>query len=497
MTRNEESHLSVKIKPYAIEKAQTHIANMPNEVAIVGCDFHQQTLVDKRVDVVFCNPPYSEYVQWATRIVKECSAKEVFLIIPRRWRDNTELAEVINEHTVLSLGEYDFSDAERQARAQVEIIRISINRTKNEAFDAAIEEMLPELKTWEDETEDQDEDEAKKDSEQVAESGDNLIRSLVAAYDKELAELYESYHGIVKIRPSLLRELGVQKSCIVEGLRMKISGLKGQYWKTLFSHLGDVKKRLATKQRAEFLESLKGKAEIDFTEENALALLIWVAKNATSHFDQQLIDVFAALAERCNVVAYKSNKRVFSDGDHRYLREDETHYKLDFRLVLEGVGGSYSGEYWYNGRNGLRNSAHDFLSDLITVANNLGYACEDTTENRLLPPAEREAAAESGEPTTEPRKWKAGERQTLHLNDGEPLTEVRAFKNQNLHLRPSKEFILAINVQAGKLLGWLHSADQAVDELGVKGDEADIVTEAFALTNQIDLSNSQLLLTAS
>jgi hypothetical protein len=46
---------------YAIEKATTHISAMPKRISVIGTDFLQQTLVDKPVGVVFCNPPYSEY----------------------------------------------------------------------------------------------------------------------------------------------------------------------------------------------------------------------------------------------------------------------------------------------------------------------------------------------------------------------------------------------------------------------------------------------------
>jgi tRNA1(Val) A37 N6-methylase TrmN6 len=55
------------IKCYAIEKAITHLNNMPKDITVVGTDFEQQTLVDKAVDIIFCNPPYSEFEQWMFR----------------------------------------------------------------------------------------------------------------------------------------------------------------------------------------------------------------------------------------------------------------------------------------------------------------------------------------------------------------------------------------------------------------------------------------------
>ncbi|MGL5668705.1 MAG: hypothetical protein ACRDD9_21590 [Shewanella sp.] len=42
---------------------------------VIGTDFNQQTLVDKPVGVIFCNPPYSAFEQWATRVISEANAE--------------------------------------------------------------------------------------------------------------------------------------------------------------------------------------------------------------------------------------------------------------------------------------------------------------------------------------------------------------------------------------------------------------------------------------
>ncbi len=45
-------------KMYAIEKSQKLIKQMPDDLFIIGTDFFQSTLIDKEVQVIFCNPPY-------------------------------------------------------------------------------------------------------------------------------------------------------------------------------------------------------------------------------------------------------------------------------------------------------------------------------------------------------------------------------------------------------------------------------------------------------
>lgn len=49
------------VKLYAIEKADTLKQLLDENVYVIGTDFYQQSLLDKTVDITFCNPPYSKY----------------------------------------------------------------------------------------------------------------------------------------------------------------------------------------------------------------------------------------------------------------------------------------------------------------------------------------------------------------------------------------------------------------------------------------------------
>ncbi|KKN25370.1 hypothetical protein LCGC14_0885300 [marine sediment metagenome] len=82
---------------YAIEKSLVLIENMPPDISIVGTDFLLQALIDKKVDLVFCNPPYSQYEAWAVKIIKEANAKTVFLIIPDRWKDSKLIKRALEQ----------------------------------------------------------------------------------------------------------------------------------------------------------------------------------------------------------------------------------------------------------------------------------------------------------------------------------------------------------------------------------------------------------------
>ena len=457
----EHSRFRHSVDLLAIEKCETHLANMPKEVAVIGTEFREQTLVDKPASVVFCNPPYSEYKEWALRILRECQTERVYLVIPRRWRECEALAALIDRLGIRSssMGEFDFESADRRARCRVELVRFDIERTENDAFDRAICDMLPDLERFESEVAS---DEASRESQEALRGqlakGGNLIDSLVEAYNDDLTDLYETYGAVVKIKPTLLKELGVEKPAILSGIRHKTKGLKDKYWQLLFDHLKAITSRLATKQRKQFLASINGKTSIDFTAGNARAMLVWICKWASEYADEQTDEMFGTLAQFCNVKKYVSNQRAFKENRWRYMDAEDTHYKVDYRLVLEGSRGINQSPYSFEARNGLSNSGHEFLGDFITIANCLGFRCSDSSDNY---------------------EWKSGKKVNLKLDDGETLVEVKAFLNGNLHLRANKRVMLAINVLAGKRRGWLRDADEAIRELGADKSDADCVRRAF------------------
>ncbi len=463
---------------YAIEKSTVHLNNMPKDIVVIGTDFMEQTLVDKPMDVVFCNPPYSEYELWASKLIRECNCT-LYLVIPTRYADSIEIEQAVKlrEASVKVLGKFDFESADRKARAVVNLLRVNYP-TKSHAFDAAIEEMFPELQHF-DRAPEPHEERSKRACEAI-ESNGNIIEALVESYDKEIADMINTYRDVAKINPGLLLELGITKASIMDGIYLKIKNMKDMYWRKLFDHFKPITSRLATKQRKQFLDSLGGKAVIDFTESNIFAMLIWITKWANDHFDDQLIELFKRLSEHANVVNYKSNERVWKKGDWRYYditrdakREGDfnpTNYKLEYRMVLEHAGGINNSPYSWESVRGLQNRAVEFLKDCITVANNLGFECDDCPTNY---------------------EWSSNKQHVFKLKNGKPLIAVRAFKNGNMHVHWDPKVMLAINVEAGRLLGWVRSHEQAAKEMQATPQEAQQIKEIFG--SSLRLSSKNLL----
>ena len=67
-----------------------------------------------------------------------------------------------------------------------------------------------------------------------------------------------------------------------------------------------------------------------------------------------------------NVINYKSNDRVFKKNYFRYQWDEHSHYKLDYRIVIECLGGLDARNYC-GARGGLSEGSANFLDDAITL----------------------------------------------------------------------------------------------------------------------------------
>jgi len=465
-------------KKYAIEKSKILIDSLPEDVFIIGTDFHQQTLIDKQVDVVFCNPPYSEFDTWMRRIVSEANCRIVYMVVPQRWKENRKIVEMINRRCDLKDDDQDmqgesklkkrireeyrkqqgeckvllsdtFLDSEfRKARANVDILKIKFRDNGYRAVKLAVDP----FDIW---FEENFSISADKDKKEVVEKetkeeklhnlvkGQNIIERLEELYHADMAKLFTTYKALEQLDSSLFKELGVDLKQVKGGLSFKIEGLKNLYWKELFTNLDSITNRLTSKSREKLLATLTEHTSVDFTSANAYAVVIWAVKNANKYFDKQLLEVYFELAETENIRNYKSNKVVLTDK-WRYAAREHTHYTLDYRLVL--MRGNCFGGYSYDHPNGLQVEVHTLLGDLCTVAKNLGFDVETTSMDL---------------------QWEPGLLNEFRMADGTLFMDVRAYKKGTIHVRLNQEFMKKLNIEAGRLNGWVKSPSEAKEETGI------------------------------
>ncbi|MGD8116939.1 DUF4942 domain-containing protein [Vibrio sp. TRT 29B02] len=442
---------------YAIEKSRPLVESMDASIATIGSDFHQQTLIDKKVDMVFCNPPYSEYEDWATKIIAEANAKYIYLVLPVRWEDSEAIQTAIELRQATSeiVGKGTFRNAQRAARCDIHVIRLSLvahsysldKRTqKVDPFQLWFDKSFStstQSKTQQEAQKAFDEAKAKK-AEQEKERNEliqssGLVDALYQLYCHEMNELLDTYKKLTSIDAALLNEVGIELVAVQQGLQLKIEGLKNRYWRELFDNLDTVTSKLTDASRNHLLDTLFAKTYVDFSPQNAHNLLVWVIKNANEYYDQQLIKLVDTMAEAANVKLYKSNQRTFTKQEWRYSYTPEwlSHYKLELRVILTGS----------------KATKPSFIQDILTIASNLGY---DTS--KTVWPAKGE--------------WVYGQPETFtyfNHTKGETLElmQVKMFQNGNYHIKFNQEFLLRLNVEFGRLSGWIHNAQQAHDELDI------------------------------
>lgn len=445
----------------AIEKSPILMSELVKVAKVVGTDFHSQSFTSKTANLTFSNPPYSEYETWTTRLIRECPSEDMYLVIPERWKDNDKITEAIKfrESKVKVIGSFDFEDAERRARAKVDVLHIRSTIGGDKLFEKFFFERFKHLKDDEtDEARDKRHEKEHKESE-TRRAGlvqrEGLIGALVALYDLEMDHLQSNYDKAAGLDPAVLGALGLMVNTIVTSLREKLNTLKDQYWSELFSNLDSITKRLTTKNRRAIMETIGGFKAVDFTKDNIYAVLLWVIEHANSYVDSQILAVFDDMLSHACMHNYTSNKKVYEKGRYRYQDEKPTHVSLDFRIVIEsnwrGISRSYGSE-------GLSEGGANLLKDIHTVATLLGIECA-TDDARLN---EGMICKRGGHTGT----WKPGGAQLFKTLNGDDLVEARAFINGNMHLRLSQKFCLALNVAVGKLRGWIRNHEEATTEWG-------------------------------
>lgn len=448
------------ITGYAIEKSKTLIRSLDKDIFVIGTDFLNQSLIDKKMDVIFCNPPYSEYQAWVTKILSEANSDYVYLVIPERWINSKEIDVVIKRRDLeyKVIGKYDFINSEdRKARAKVNLIKFRIKTFKYyEKFNSRYEKYVDPFDLWfenhfkiaAEKTKTYDYEKAKQKENELKNKlmrKESFIKELVKLYNIDLKQLINNYKALENLDAELLEELGANLESLKKGLKEKIENLKNLYWRTLFDNLDAITRRLTQKSRESMMSTLFAHTNIDLTENNIYALIIWVIKNANKYFDKQLLDIYFQFANKNNIKLYKSNKRIVNDY-WRYNaswrnQDNVTHYTLDYRLITS-IYNTFP-EYQCETINGLGKCAWVFIKDIMIIGINLGFNLNLADLNM--------------------KQWNPGKSQEFYIN-GELFMECKAYKNGNIHFRLNKKFMKKLNIEAARLNKWVKSPQDIVKE---------------------------------
>lgn len=454
-------------KYYGVENSKILIDRLDKDVILLGTDFDYMTLIDKKVSAIFCNPPYSRFVEWTTRIIYESNATDIYLVIPQRWKDNQSINDIIRRVRARAdvLGSFDFLDAERQARAKVDVVHISKGYGgTNKAFDDWFDEtFVPEHKK----TEQEDEKIQDKLKRELV-TGKNKIEILVNSFEHEQSKLFSNFKAIGNLDNDLLESIGISIDNVKDSLKSKIEGLKCIYWDLVFNELEELTSRLTTESRSKMLGKFNEVNTIDFNHSNIYSLIVFALKNAKAYYGEQLINLYKDLSSENNVAPYKSNQSTFKYDRWRYnaTEENAQKYTLDYRIVTVFL--KFRDRYsWEDGLD--PRTVEKTISDICTISNNLGFEV-----------GEKELATEYNQ------------KNNVYGKNGEVLFEYKTFKNGNTHLKFNKELIKAINVEASRLLGWIRTKEDIKAEFS--GDLAKGADKYFRCNSDILITSNEVLL---
>lgn len=443
-------------KYFVMEKSKILLEKLDEDAICLGTDFIASTLIDKKVSTIFCNPPYSEFKEWTKKIITEGNYKQAFLVIPQRWKDDKEINLLLETYRTEAevIGSFDFLEADRVARAKVDVIRLRKNKYKDrysydyrnqedfdrDSFDTFFNQVFGIDKTFEENQKDRNETEYSRErriedaqkervKNALISTEESKAATLVKLYNKDYETLLNNLQAIMKLDEDILESFNISVKNIKEALITKMKGLKVLYWNMVWDEFEEITDRLTWSSREKIRNEFRELYCVDFTIENIYALILWVVKNANKYYNSQLIEFYKKLSDEQNVKPYKSNQKLFEKDGWYWNAEKHSNYVLDYRIIMSSPFRTTWNGAFEDGYDSTRT-----LQDIMTIARNLGF---NTGIIR------------------KPNDF--GEKVNIYMSSGAPdvFMEYKAYKNGNMHVKFSQEFTKAMNVEVARLLGWI------------------------------------------
>jgi hypothetical protein len=445
----EKNDISIH-KKYGIEIAQSQADDLiERDIFVIGRDFFKTSLLDKHYSVIFSNPPYSLFVSWVIKLLDEANFGVMYLVLPVRWKQSLGDHAALSLYEIQMLGEFDFTHAERTARARVNLIRLTRKRAKvddyynGEHYGSHIEygkdDDPDSFERWIDAHfgKFKQEDESELEDAKEVKLKHGTVQDLIENYDYDMASLLEAFKALGKLPYRVIDALGMNRKSILEIIRENIKSLKSRYWRLAFERVSEIKSRLTYKTRNEMFYKIEEFNTLDFNEDNLHSIITWVIKHFNEYANEQILEVFDDLTSPDYIKAYKSNTHWTKDNWRYTGKGKPEKYQLDYRLVTR----CYK-RYRYD---------NCVVEDFIVICRNLGYFMH---KNDCL----------DGEAF--------GDEQCFYTVEGKLAFSARVYKNRNLHLKVNQELMMKFNIEVARLRHWINNHVDIQNEFDVSEAEA-------------------------
>jgi SAM-dependent methyltransferase len=443
-------------KKYGIEIARAQADDLIRRgVFIIGRNYWDVSLIEQRYGLVFSNPPFSCFEKWVNKILTECNFCLLYLVMPVRWKNQKEITKELERYETNVVGEFDFSNADREARGRVNLVRVNakwikhkaeryfVQETVEDAFKRWIHEYITDFSNMSDSNYEYDRFEG--DEKNALKLKLSPIAELIEDYENEKETLRQAFSVIGKLPLEVVKMLGQDKRSMLEIIKKAIEGLKSKYWRAAFDKLEPVKTRMTRKTRDSIFDKIKEFKTLDFNSDNIYSVIIWIINNCNVGILDQIGEVFDAMTRREYIEEYKSNRH-WAKGDWRHTESDWKYEKLpsrwklglDYRIVISIWFGSY-GKY-------------SVIDDFIVICRNLGFPIKAVCQPNY---------------TLHQRE------QHFYTEDGELAFTMRFYTgNQNAHLKINKKLLMKFNIEIAKIRNWMSEPDDVAEEFDIPKEEA-------------------------
>jgi len=450
-------------KKYGIEIARAQADDLIRRgIFIIGRNYWDVSLCEQYFSLIYSNPPFSQFERWVNKILVDCNFCVLYLVMPVRWQNKEEIMREMKRYEATIVGEFDFSNADREARGRVNLVRVNApwekiedgeggkrryeyyQQTVEDAFERFVKEQIADFEekpdlSWEEERE------------QGLALKQTPIDQLISDYDRERENLGSAFKAIGKLDPQIIKLLGQDKKSMLEIIKKSIEGLKSKYWRAAFGKLEPVRKRMTHETRRRIFQNIEEFRTLDFNADNVYSIVIWIINNSNIGILDQIGEVFDKMTTPEYIEAYVSNKHwVKSDWRNAKDARDNWRYSklpsrwklgLDYRIVVQAHN-----QHTYDSM-----GRYTVVDDFIVICGNLGFPIADR----------------------EPRYDIHQSEQRFFTEDGELAFTMRYYTgNHNAHLKINKKLLMKFNIEVAKIRKWMSAPDDVVEEYSVPKDEA-------------------------
>jgi hypothetical protein len=442
-------------KSYGIEIARAQADDLIRKgVFIIGRNYWDVSLIEQEYGLIYSNPPFSVFARWVNKILTECNFRLLYLVMPIRWKNQEMITKELERYEATIVGDFDFSEADREARGRVNLVRVNAKWIKNklgkvnqqtleDAFSRWVREYIadfeekPEL-NWEQE---------RKEALALKKTP---IEQLISDYETEKQNLGEAFKSIGKLDRAVIKLMGQDKESMLEIIKQTIKGLKLKYWRAAFDKLEPVKTRMTQKTRDSIFEKIDEFSTLDFNSDNIYSVVIWIINNCNIGILDQIGEVFDEMTSKEYIEGYKSNRH-WTKSDWRHTDKDYKYEKLpprwklglDYRIVIS--------TYWHS------YNKYSIIDDFIVICRNLGFPISA----RCVPDYTLHSTEQKFYTEGENGKW-----------DDLAFTMRYYTGNKNAHLKINKKLLMKFNVEVAKIRKWMSDPGDIVDEFDISEEEA-------------------------